>query len=291
MSQPLPLGVRHDKEPGEIARRELFVECRTTMLPHTAPEDLKTLFRTAHAPFGFPKGFGFKGRLNIAAFDKELRAASLACLEEYLASSAQVPGIRLVNMHAAPRLWTDRHQDEDPEPAGEYAILIESLRQIADQATQSNLTITVENNRAYWDRVPDEVKFSEVDRRVVREYFGTTAGEWIQIWRDVARDNVGLCLDTSHATTAVHRFEDLEERKQALYAYLAEPRALKHIHWNDNDPWNVAGRNDRHLAVGTSGLGDEFNRAIRALKGVSFLLEHFHGWEVLDGEREYIAKL
>lgn len=291
MALPHAMGVSPGAKVDELKARGLFVELGAARLPEAAPEDLKPLARTAHAPFGFPAGWARRGRLNIAATDGAWRKESMLCLERYLTSAAKVPSIKLVNMHAAPRLWKEQGESGAPQPVGEYAILIESLRALAAFAKNLGLTITVENNRAYWDAVPQDKRFLEVPRSSVREYFGTTSAEWIQIWRDVDRDNLFLCLDTSHATTAVHRYDDKDERRAALFAYIAEPRALKHIHWNDNDPWDVAGREDRHLNVGTSGLGDEFNDGIRRLAGVTHLLEHFQSLPDLDGELRYIADL
>lgn len=291
MGLPQAMGVSPGAGAEEIKKRGLFVELGSARLPENAPGELKPLARTAHAPFGFSAGWARSGRLNIAATDGAWRKESMLCLEHYLASAAKVPAIKLVNMHAAPRLWREQDDKSAPRPVGEYSILIESLRSLAAFAKNLGLTITVENNRAYWDAVPQDQRFLDVPRSAVREYFGTTSSEWIQIWRDVDRDNLFLCLDTSHATTAVHRYEDKDERRAALNAYISEPRALKHIHWNDNDPWDVAGREDRHLDVGTSGLGDEFNDAIRRLEGVTHLLEHFHSLPALDGELRYIADL
>lgn len=291
---PLPeaMGCPVQVPPHEVIARGLFVEGSHSLNIEKIPPELAARMRTAHAPFGFDeKAPPRAGRMNIAALDPVWRRESLLKYEEYLASAARFPAVKLIVMHPAPRLWREGGTGAAPTPAGEYSLLIEGLRKLAGIAAKLNMTIAVENNRAYWDAVPDAQRFVEADRTQVREYFGTSPWDWLQIWRDVARDNVGLCLDTSHATTYSHRFDDLDERRKVLWTYLSEPRALRHIHWNDNDPWQVAGRDDRHLAVGSSGLGDEFNRAIRGLKGVTHLLEHFEDLKTLDRELAYIGAL
>ena len=282
--------------PDEAARRGLTIEIGDVLDSRRLSPAVAALTTSAHAPFEFPEGAPRTGRLNIAAIDVEWRRLSLQCLEHYIAQAARLPRVRKVVMHAAPRFWTtDGRLPQSPAKpelltVGEYASLVDSIRHLAAVAARANLEIVVENNRAYWETVAPDEPFARTARATVPDYFATSPWEWLGLWHDVRRDNVKLCLDTGHAATAAHRF-DGAQRQAMLWAFLGQPEAIGHVHWNDSTLADSRGRNDVHWALGSAGLGDEFHRAIRNLPSATFLLEHWFDLATLDRERSYIAGL
>ncbi|MCX7591358.1 MAG: sugar phosphate isomerase/epimerase [Kiritimatiellae bacterium] len=265
----------------EAVMRGFFFEAGPETLGKLTAEQAR-LTMTAHAPFDFPDGSARRGRLNVAAPDEDWRTDSLDCLQAYIRRAATVPTVRKVVLHTAPRYWSvEGILPESPagfrrSKVGDYELMIDSFRILAALAQSLKIEIVVENNRAYYETVPSGVPFSQVDPATVPEYFGTSPEEWLAIWRDVGRENLRLCLDSSHATTYCHRFESVSERWVALWNFLQEPLAIAHVHWSDNDPAGLSGRQDQHLPVGSAGLGVEYHRAIKNLSrtGVTHLLEH-----------------
>jgi len=285
----LRLGCQLAVPPDEAAARGLFYEAGVELAVEGMPAACAALARSAHAPFMLDFA-GRRTRVNVAALDGAWRRASMQAIEQYFVAAARYPGIRLVVVHSAPRVWRDEGDVGPPRVVGDYELLIQSLRQLADIARCFSLTLVLENNRAYWDGVPDDVDFASADRGQMREYFGTAPEQWLGIQRDVGRDNFGLCFDSSHAVTYAQRFAP-DDRPAVMRAFLAEPSAICHVHWNDNDLAHPRGRQDLHLAVGRGTAGDDFHRAIRALAGVTRVLEHFYGLPALDEELRYIAAL
>lgn len=290
------LGCESGIPAAEAARRGLTIEAGAQLDERHLPEASAALASSAHAPFDFPADAGRSGRLNIAALDSDWRRESLACLEDYLVRAARLPRVRKVVMHAAPRLWPGDGRlpklpgDVKLATVSEYALLVDSIRRLAGAAAKLNLQIVIENNRAYWLTVPPGTPFEQVDRAAVPDYFATAPWEWLGLWRDVRRDNVRLCLDTCHAATAAQRVAPAE-RAAMMFAYLAEPRAIGHVHWNDNTLADERGRADQHWPIGPDGLGTDFHRAVGSLPEATFLLEHWFDAETLDRELAYIAGL
>lgn len=282
--------------PDEAARRSLTIEAGDVLDARHLPPAIGALATSAHAPFDFPDGLERSGRLNIAAIDTAWHRLSMQCLERYIAQAARLPRVKKIVMHAAPRFWTaDGLLPQSPAqvellPVGEYACLVDSIRHLAAVAARSNLEIVVENNRSYWYAIPPDEPFARINRATVPDYFATSPWEWLGLWHDVRRDNVKLCLDTGHAATVAHRF-DGAQRMAMLWAFLAQPEAIGHVHWNDSTLADARGRDDVHWALGPNGLGNEFHRAVRSLPQASFLLEHWFDLETLDRERSYIDGL
>lgn len=282
--------------PAEAVKRGLAVEASDLLDEAHLPPASAALATSAHAPFDFPPGGPRAGRVNVAALDANWRRDSVDCLADYLARAARLPRVRKVVLHAAPRLWTASGQlpktaaEAQLLTVSEYAYLVDSIRALAGVAAKLKLELAVENNRAYWVTVPPGVPFEQVDRATIPDYFATAPWEWLGLWRDVRRDNVRLCLDACHAATAAQRVEP-ERRADWMRAYLAEPRAISHVHWNDNTLADARGRDDVHWALGPEGLGDDFHRAIRNLPGATLLLEHWFDLATLDRELTYIAAL
>lgn len=282
--------------PAEAVKRGLSIEASYFLDSPHLPAAAAELATSAHAPFDFPAAAPRAGRVNVAALDADWRRISMHCLEDYLVQAARLPRVRKVVMHAAPRFWPP--DGRLPKSAGEvelltvseYAYLVDSIRQLGGIAAKLNLEIALENNRAYWVTVPPDVPFDQVDRSQIPDYFATSPWEWLGLWRDVRRDNVKLCLDTCHAATVTHRV-DRSQRRKMLWAFLAEPKAISHVHWNDNTLDDARGRADVHWALGPDGLGDDFHREIRNLPCATLLLEHWFDLSTLDRELAYIAGL
>ena len=78
----------------------------------------------------------------------------------------------------------------------------------------------LENNRAYWEGVSDDLSPDQVDREAQNEYFGVEPEEWAQIQKDVNRAHVFLCLDPSPACTYAHTFADIPKPEAVMMAYL-----------------------------------------------------------------------
>lgn len=285
--------------PQDAARLGLFTEINSLELQRRQA-DVLAMARSFHLPFDFcewPGLYGGQtGRLNIAAIDPALRELSIACIEHAMQEACKAARIEIAVMHLAPRYWREDdwvyRPSSPPPPAtvGEYAILIESIRRLGRMAAGLGIRLAMENNRAYWDGIDDGADFAAVDRTLVREYFGTSPFEWLQIWHDAAMPSVGLCLDTSHATTCVHRFGP-DRRPAMLDAFLACGQAIWHVHWNGNTPDHPDGRKDRHMPLGTDTLGDRFHQAILDLPARFHLLEHFTDVPTLQKELAYIAGL
>lgn len=75
-----------------------------------------------------------------------------------------------------------------------------------------------------------------------------------------------------------------------VIAYLAEPRLIRHVHWNDGYLYEAEGRRGYNALIGKGSLPVEFHQAIKGLDA-HILLEHFYGIEELEQELEYIAQL
>jgi sugar phosphate isomerase/epimerase len=276
LSAPLRVGVEN------LKRLNLTVEAGTS-LNLTELEPFYDRIISAHAPFG-KDGM----RLNIAATDDDFRQMSLNYIIDYIDTARHLPNLKKINMHCAPKQWKAGGQTGGQ--VGDYDRLIDGIRQVAAFADEHGFEVVVENNRAYWDSIADDVSAAEADRREMNEYFGTAPEEWIQIGEDINRPNVSLCLDPSHSCTYAQIFPDSEKRVEVMMAYLAKPELLGHVHWNDNDLFGVQGRQDSHLCIGKGSLPIEFHRTIKGLDA-TLLLEHFYSIEELEAELVYIDEL
>ena len=191
-------------------------------------------------------------------------------------------------MHPGLRQWLNEEQTEGRR--GDYDLMIEGIRQIAAHAARFGLEIVLENDNPSWAGVPDETAAADVDWLQRNISFGSSPEEWIQICEDTDRDNVGLCLDSSHACAYAHTFDDPEERRDVVMRFVAKPLLIRHVHWSDNYLYDPRGRNDSHAVLGRGSLPIEMHRAIRGLDA-TLLLEHFYTVEELEGELEFIANL
>ena len=227
-------------------------------------------------------------RLNIAATDDEFRRHSMGMILGYVDRVKDLPVLRKINMHPAPKNWLGEGQTRGRE--GDYGLLMDGIRGIADHAARFGLDVVLENNTRRWEGIGEDVPTDQVDWSKWTHMFGTAPDEWVQVCVDVKRDNVGLCLDSSHACTYAHTEPDPGKRAAVLGKYLARPDLIRHVHWNDNYLYDVRGRQDSHAVLSKGTLPEEFHRAIKGLDA-TLNIEHFYTIQELEEELEYIARL
>jgi sugar phosphate isomerase/epimerase len=215
-----------------------------------------------YIPFTYGVHLPYAG-MNLAALDDELRQQSLAKLESAFDEALRYPVDRMV-MHT---IGIEREQDEI---VGSYDRMISALQSFADYAARQKIILCKENQL-----------MPRPERRAI---FGCTAKTWLQIHKDVARDNVMLTLDSSHASTSVAIFDSYEERITRLYDYLAQPELIGRIHWSDSRLKNQeALYHDMHLVPGKGDLPRDFHRKIKALDVIKLLEQKCSEEEVLEG--------
>ncbi len=198
-----------------------------------------------HLPYETPKK-----SLNIAAFDDELRKESIAILKSSIDKGLMFNVDRMV-MHPV------GIKSQGGKELGSYDRLISGLQDVAAYAKEKNIILCVEN----------QLMCNPTDR-----VFGVYCDEWLQIQKDVDRDNVLLTLDTSHASTAVCIYETYEERLSKLYEFLQKPELIGRVHWADSKIKNrEALYNDMHLVVGMGDLPLDFHKRIKALPVIKTL--------------------
>jgi len=280
MRTKYPLGVKLTA--GAETLHRLGLKCEAPQDLNTPELDgLKEFVTTAHAPFSL-----HGRRLNVACTDDEWRRSSIEMIANYIEVCSKLPNVQKIICHIAPRKWFDA--DGHPEQYGDYDRLVPAFQGLADRAAKHGWILAMENNRLYWHaqfpKAPGEL--NGLSQCV---YFGTAPEEWLQIVKDVDRENFRACLDTSHATTYVQRFP-LAERREQLQRYLREPELVTHVHWSDSDFLHNAGRDDMHLPVGEGTLPHELHRTIAGLDA-TILLEHFVDLPTLERELEFIAGL
>ena len=255
-----------------------------TTVSSPTPEETRTfgdIAISAHAPI-------YEGgrRLNIAATDDEFRQVSIKAMLKHVELVSPMPKMKLVNIHCAPKQWAsdDRHDGSE----GDYGLPIDGIRQIAALAEQRSIQIVLKNDILKWPD-PGQVATDQAEQRPVNEVFGVSPEEWVQICEDVDRPNVALCLDTAHICTYAHKFPR-PDRHDVVMAYLAEPRLIRHVHWNNGYLYEAQGRHGYNALIGKGSLPVEFHQAIKGLDA-HILLEHFYAIEELEQELEYIAQL
>ena len=106
---------------------------------------------------------------------------------------------------------------------------------------------------------------------------------------DVDKENVKLCLDTSHICTFAQRFPK-EDREKEIMKFLNRPELISHVHWSDNYLYDNRGRSDSHLTVGSGSIPVEFHKIVKNLDA-TILLEHYYSENELIMELEFIKNL
>ena len=239
---------------------------------------------SAHAPTTIGEE-----RINIASLEDDVRDLSISVLKDYLDRCSSYPNIKQMNMHFALKRSNANRQTDGH--IGDYGRQIQAINIIAGHAEKHGIEIVLENLSSFWsiNGISDETQEYEVDWSSKHEAFGMQPEEWIQICLDVNRENVRLCLDSSHACTYAHRFPE-SEREDRITTFLSRPDLITHVHWSDNYLYDTRGRQDSHLLVGKGTLPIEFHRSIKQLNA-TILLEHFRSFEELQEELVYISNL
>jgi sugar phosphate isomerase/epimerase len=281
-----------------IREYELYAEANTHL---DDPRNLAVADRvvSAHASIELPGSAGW--RLHIASTNSDLRQASLHALYAYVERAHRLfPNLRHINMHAAPHQFPDPpvRPGRNPVPPlrsdlARWDLLVDAVRAVARRCQSLGLTLSVENNWAYWDGIAAEVSPETCDPARFVEYYCTSPEQWLQLAVDVDLDHFTMCLDPSHAAPYCHRWP-APARRQVLNRFLAHPSRLGHLHWNDSDLIDVRGRDDLHLPIGDGNLGDAFHRTLKqwaSQEGHIAVLEHFVGHAALERELAYIASL
>ena len=276
LSAPVFAGLETLKSFGLLAESSMLDDIRV-------PDDYADVLISAHAPATAPDG----SRLNIAATDDDFREMSIGIITKYIDDASRYPKVKQVNIHFAPRKWLDESQKAGQE--GDYDLLIDGVRRIAAYADMQDIEIVMENGNAYWKDIDESVEPEELDWTTRNRYFGSAPEHWIEVCEDVDRDNVGLCLDSSHTCTYAQTFPE-SQREERVLAFLKKPDLIRHVHWSDNYLYDKRGRNDSHLSVGKGTLPTEMHRRIKRLDA-TILLEHFYTVEELKEELEYIDLL
>ena len=226
-------------------------------------------------------------RMNPAAIDEEFREKSVQMWLDYVDLVTHFPRLTQVNIHFGPVLWIEEPQKRGNH--GKYELLVESIQKLADYAAPMGKEIVLENHARYWTGLPADARGADVDWSKRNAYFGTSSEEWVRICEDVARPNVGLCLDTSHATTYVHTFPP-EERLDQLMRFLDRSDLIRHLHWSDSYLYEEKGRVDAHAVIGKGTIPVEFHRAVKQLDAI-ILMETFPTVPELEEQLEFVNSL
>ena len=228
-------------------------------------------------------------RLNVASVDEEFKNYSIEVIKTYIDKCSVFPNLSQLNLHFGYKRWLLDSQIHGR--IGDYENHILAVREIADYAYKYEIEIVMENLNSYWagNNISPDDDFSKVDWSNKNEPFGMYPGEWIQMCEDINKDNVKLCLDSSHICTYAQRFPE-PDREMEIMKFLSRPDLIKHVHWSDNYLYDVRGRTDSHLSVGTGTIPIDFHKKIKELDA-TILLEHYYSEEDLLKELEFIYKL
>ncbi|MBM3933049.1 MAG: sugar phosphate isomerase/epimerase [SAR202 cluster bacterium] len=238
-------------------------------------------------------------RMNYAATDDEWRRMSIKDTTDYLDMMRDFPHVKKVNIHFSPEQWNGvphpsligkrEMKEQTRGNRGEYSRLIDALKEIGAHAAKRKLELTLENHARYWALLPPNTDGMKVDWSKQNRYFGTSPEEWVKIALDINMPNVGLCLDTSHATTYARTFP-AAEREKVLFSFLARPDLIRHVHWSDSSLTGPAGLTDAHQLLGVGELPRAFHKAVKALDA-TVLMETFGTVEETEKQMEFIAGL
>lgn len=228
---------------------------------HITHDDLKENF-SSYLPFVGGIHLPYSG-INLAAVDKNYRQASLEKLKNSIKSALQYH-IDTMVFHPCGIFSQDQQQ------VGEYPLLIDSLRKIADFAAAYGITLAMENQ-----------VLRHPDTRIIA---ACSSGEWFQLYHDIARKNVKLALDTSHAASVAAHGSSLEERHRILRGFFEHPDLIVRFHWSDARlANNEAVYNDMHLVPGQGDLPRELHKAVLQHPAVKLLEQNCTEQAVSDG--------
>ena len=225
----------------------------------------------------FPQYIPFVGgihlpysNINLAATDAELRRNGIGKFKNSIKTALQY-NIDTMVFHPCGIF------SQDKQDVGKYPFLIDSLREIADFAASYGVTLAMENQVL---RHPD-----------MRIIAACSSEEWFQLHSDIARKNVKLTLDTSHAASVAAHGATLEERHRLLWGFLERPELIARFHWSDARlAADEAVYNDMHLVPGQGDLPRELHKTILEHSAVKLLEQKCSEAEVSQG-LEFIAAL
>ena len=241
----------------------------------------------SHAPYLFsvhlPAGDD-AGRLNVGAFDAARREVSIETVQRAIDSACDAGASRGV-IHSMGIVSADGVE------VGDWDRTVAGLQRIADHARTQDFDLVLENVVFYWPPVPVHIPAERADRSQCLYQLGRDPQEWRQLWAAIDRDNVRLCLDTSHATTYAVATSDLAVQMRRVQEFLdVGGELITHVHWSDNYLGGHRGRNDSHLHVGQGTLPRPFHARVKRLAAVKHL-EHKSTVEELRAELAYIEQL
>ena len=228
-------------------------------------------------------------RLNVASIDKDFQQYSVDVIKTYIDRCAMLPNLTQVNLHFGYKRWFADSQIQGR--LGDYEKHISAVRDIAEYAYEYEIEIVMENLNSYWsaNNISLETQYDEVDWSNISEPFATCPDEWLKMCEDINKPNVRLCLDTSHVCTYAQKLP-IEERESEIMKFLNKPDLINHVHWSDNYLYDIRGRQDSHLTVGTGTLPNNFHKIIKGLDA-TILLEHYYSEDELAKELTFIDKL
>lgn len=241
----------------------------------------------SHAPYLYsvhlPAGDD-AGRLNLGAFDAARREVSIESVKGAVDVACDAGAGRGV-IHSMGIV------SFEGEEVGDWDRTVAGLQEIADHARPKGFELVLENVVYYWPPVPEHIPAERADRSQCLYQLGREPQEWRQLWAAIDRDNVRLCLDTSHATTCAVATSDLAEQARRVQEFLdVGGELIAHVHWSDNYLGGHRGRNDSHLHVGQGTLPRPFHAQVKRLAAVKHL-EHKSTVEELRDELAFIEQL
>ncbi|MAG35124.1 MAG: hypothetical protein CL878_02595 [Dehalococcoidia bacterium] len=241
----------------------------------------------SHAPYLFSVHLPFtddEGRLNVGAYDEARREVSIDTVLGAIDVACDVGAARGV-IHS---MGLVRFEGAE---VGDWDRTVAGLQRIADYARAKDLELVLENVVFYWPPVPPHIPAEQADRSQCLYQLGREPQEWRELWAAIDRDNVRLCLDTSHATTRAVASSNLEEQIKCVHEFLdVGGDLITHVHWSDNYLGGHRGRDDSHLHVGQGTLPRAFHARVKQLAAVKHL-EHKSTVEELRAELAYIEHL
>lgn len=254
--------VRPIHEPEFLSKYNLGVET------HITRDDVKAGYEK-YLPYVHGVHLPYKD-VNFAAIDENLRQQGLDFVKRAADEAVKYPVDRVV-MHPCGVM------SKNGEKCGIYGKLVDSLREIADHLAQKGLMVCLENQLL---RQPE-----------VRVVIGCCSEEWLQLYYDIARPNVKLCFDSSHAASCAAGENSDEKRLAALWKYLEHPDLIGRFHWSDS---RITGGEslfrDLHLVPGQGDLPRAFHQEILNHPAQKLLEQRCTSEEVAAG-LEFIAGL
>lgn len=248
--------------PEFLTARNLGVEI------HITRDDVKDDF-AQYIPFVGGIHLPYSG-VNLAAFDESTRRAGIDKVKRCIDAALQYH-IDTMVMHPCGIFYKDKTE------VGKYPLLIDSLRELADFAAGKGVTLALENQVL---RHPD-----------MRIIAGCSSADWFQLHKDVARSNVKLTLDTSHAASVAAHGKTTEERRKIMWSFFEHPDLIARFHWSDARlSTDEAVWNDMHLVPGKGDLPRELHQEVLNHPGVKLLEQKCTSEEVQEA-LDFIAGL